>query len=590
MFALVAIASLGLGIGANTAIFSFVDALLLKRLPVAEPARLMQVEEYERARLTNNVFSFPFIENLSQQTQLFRGALGRFPVRVNLMKNGVADPLNGEVITGGYFKTLQVKPALGRLFTEQDVHDAASICVISYAMWQGRMNGEPGIIGTKLLLNGHPYIVAGVTEKGFYGPQLQSRIDIQIPLSRMSDFMGGFFATEKSGSMWQSAGFRWLQPLVRLKPGVTALQAQAMLRPVSKDSQKATFRLIDGSQGTDVDATYSKPIIVLMGIVAVVLFIACSNLASLLLARANARSKEFAVRLSLGASRWRLVRQLMVESLTIACCGGLVGLALAFWIVRTLLAYLNTGQSVLHVGINPVVIAFSIALSLLTALLFGLIPALQSARPNAVAELKGVRADSRKGWGGLEIRRTLIVVQIALSLMILFAAGLLTRTLSALRTIDLGFNPSQVITLKVDPEMNGHSGAESEQVFDKILSRLRAQPGITAASLAVITPLEGSMISLDFTVPGHVAATRDVQTNFNMISPDYFRTLNQPLLAGRDFGSRDVKKAAAVAIVNQLFVAQYMRGQNPVGRHFKLGSDDVEIRWAGGKRAISDFA
>ena len=586
-FAATAIVSLGLGIGANTAIFSFVNALLLKHLPVPEPTRLVQLAEYEDSKLTNSVFSYPFLAELDKRNRSFDGLTGRYPVRVNLTSDSLAEPLNGEVVTGSYFRTLQVKPALGRLLTEEDIDAAVGspACVISYSIWQERFGGNPDILGRKLLLNAHPYTVVGVTEKGFYGPQLQSRIDMQLPVSRMGDFMGGFFSSGDGGAMWKSPGFRWLQPLARLKPGMSAVQGRVMIEPLARanmeggTNEKATFLLNDGSQGTNNDSNFSKPVIVLMAIVSLVLLIACANLASLLLARANVRAKEFAVRLSLGASRWRLVRQLMVESLAIACSGGLLGLLLALWIIYTLLAYLNTGVTgggTLRVGLDPLVIGFSILLSLLTALLFGLVPAWQSARPEIVPELKGSPGRTQVSLGGVRIRRFLIVFQIALSLMILFAAGLLTRTLRSLKTIDLGFDPARVIALNVDPAMNGHRRDEIDRVFDEILSRLRAHPRIAAASLAVVAPLEGGMISLGVEVPGHIKKSSDIQTNFNMISPDYFKTLNQALLAGRDFTDRDVRKAPLVAIVNKLFVDQYMPGQNPIGRSFKMGGE-VEI-------------
>jgi predicted permease len=589
-FAATAILSLGLGIGANTAIFSFVNALLLKHLPVPESARLVQFAEYGHGAPINTVFSLPFLAELDKGNRVFDGILGRFPVRINITTDGLAEPLNGEVVTGNYFRTLQVRPALGRLLTEEDIDAAAGnpVCVISYSMWQERFAGASDIIGRKLLLNAHPYTVVGVTEKGFYGPQLQSRIDMQLPVSRMGDFMGGFFSTGGGGGMWKSPGFAWLSPLARLKPGVSAIKAQTMMEPLAQairtasgaKGEKTTFRLADGSQGANYDSNFSKPVTVLMGIVALVLLIACANLAGLLLARANARAKEFAVRLSLGASRGRLVRQLMVESVAIACCGGLVGLVLAVWIVATLLAYLNAGRSgggALHVGLDPLVICFSILLSLLTAVLFGLVPAWQSARPDIIPELKGSPGKARASSGGVGMRSFLIVFQIALSLMILFAAGLLTRTLSSLKMIDLGFDPARVITLHIDPAMNGYTPDQTDRIFDDILSRLRAQPVIFAASLAVVSPLEGSMISLDVTVPGHIGKSSDLQTNFNMIGRDYFKTLNQTLLTGRDFGDRDVRKAPGVAIVNQLFVEQYMPGQNPIGWHFKVSGGDVEI-------------
>jgi predicted permease len=592
VFALIAISSLGLGIGANTAIFSFVNALLLKHLPVPEPAQLVQLAEYENGKVANSAFSFPMIAELEKRNQAFDGMAGSYSVRVNMTENGIAAPLKGEVVTGEYFRTLRIKPALGRLLVEDDVTSGAGnpVCVISYSTWQTRFGGDPGILGRKLSLNAHPYTVVGVTEKGFFGSQLQSRIEMQLPVSRMGDFMGGFFASGNGAAMWKSPGFNWLELFARLKPGLSAAQAEAATIPLAgairdqlangeqlmiRAGAQRTYRLTDASQGPNPDSTYTRPLTVLMGVVALVLLVACTNVANLLLARANARAKEFAVRLSLGASRWRLVRQLMVESLAIAGCGGLLGIVLAFWIVHTLLLYLNAGQSGdggLHVALDPLVICFAILLSLLTSVVFGLLPAMQSAKPNIIPELKGAQASS----GRVQTRKLLLVSQIALSMMILFAAGLLTRTLSRLKTVDLGFDPARVITLKVDPAMNGYAPNQSDRVFDEILSRLRTQSGVVAASLATVTPLEGGMISLRLGVPGRLARSSDQEANFNMVSPNYFKTLNQPMLGGRDFGERDTKKTPRVAVVNELFAAQYFPGQNPIGQRFQMGGD-IEI-------------
>jgi len=587
-FALVAIASLGLGIGANTAIFSFVNALLLQKLPVPEPTRLVELTEYRDGKLFNSPFSFPVIDQLDRRNTAFTGVFGRYPLRVNLTPDSAAELLNGELVTGTYFATLQVKPALGRLLNDDDVKAGTGnpVCVISYPLWQGHFGGDMHILGRKLMLSAHPYSVVGVTQKGFFGAQLQSRVDLQIPISRAADFMQGPFAT-----MWKSPGFVWIEAMARLKPGLTMAQAQAMVDPVARAIQldladpkdranvagrRTAFHLSEGSQGVKNDSPYSKPVTILMGVVGLVLLIACANVANLLLARAGARSKEFAVRLSLGASRLRLMRQLMVESLVLAGAGGLLGVALAFWIVRTLLLYLNganSGGNGLPVELDPMVIGFSILLTLLTAVLFGFAPAWQSAKPDVSSELKG----GNEQVSGVKTRRFLIVLEIALSMVILFAAGLMTRTLGQLRTIDLGFDPSGVTTLHIDPAMSGYSQQQSDRVFDAVLSRLRAQPGIVAASLAVVAPLEGSMMSMSFEVPGRAEKNSDLQTNFNMVSPSYFKTLHQPILAGRDFNDLDAKKAPRVAIVNDLFVDQYMPGENPLGRLFHMGGGDVEI-------------
>ena len=582
-----AIASLGLGIGANTAIFSFVNALLLKKLPVPNPTQLVTLNEFENGNLINSVFSFPMIDELEKRNQTFNGIAGRFPVRLNLMSDTSAEPLDGEVVTGEYFKTLQVQPAIGRLLTDEDINAGAGnpVCVISYALWQARFAGDPHILGRKLNLNAHPYSIVGVTERGFFGPQLHSRIDIQLPVSRAGDFMNGPFVT-----MWKSAGFAWLAPLARLKPGVTAKQAQAMIDPLAQtlrvelasakhrsQIRKTSFGVPGASQGVSVNDSYFRPVTILMGVVGLVLLIACANVANLLLARASARATEFAVRLSLGASRTRLVRQLMVESLVLAIAGGWLGLLLAFWMIRSLLTYLNAGRSGgdgIHVALDFPLVAFLILLSLLTAIVFGLAPAWQSVKVETTSNSR--KAQGRLG-GGAMMRRFLLVGEIALAMVILFSAGLLTRSLTQLKTIDLGFDPARVIAVRIDPAMNGATSEQSQRTFDEVLAHLRALTGVRAASMAVVTPLDGGMISIGFEVPGHLAKSSDVQTNFNMISPDYFKTLKQAVLAGREFNEQDSQTSQKVAIVNPLFVNQYMRGDNPIGRHIKVGSDDVEI-------------
>ncbi len=597
-FTVVAVTSLALGIGANIAIFSFVNAILLKRLPVPDPGRLVQLSEVEGTKQANTAFSYPFIQEIERRNAALDGVFGRFPVRVNLTSSGVAEPLHGEVVTGAYFKTLEVYPALGRLINEDDISAAAGnpVCVISYSMWQGRFAGRSDMVGRKLILNSRPYTVIGITPSGFNGPQLQSRVDMQLPVSRMGDFMGGFFSTGPGGAMWKSSNFTWLQPFGRLKRGLTSMQAEAQLQTLARQvnlqlagpnsrnktaGEKTTLHLLDGSQGLNYSrAKYAEPATVLMAVVGFVLFIACTNLANLLLARANAREKEFALRLSLGASRGRLIRQLMVESLAIAGFGGAIGLLLSFWIIRTLLAYLNSGTpagSGLQAAPDALVIVFSVALSLLTAVLFGLLPAWQSVKPEVLPELKQVSGTAHSSRNRAGLRKTLIVVQLGLSLVVLFAAGLLTRTLSHLQTVDLGFKPANVIALSVDPAMNGYSPADTERIFDDILQRLRSQPQVVAAALATDSPLDGSLITLPAEVPGHVDRISDIAPAFNMVSPGYFATLNQRLLRGHDFSDHDREGAPHVAIVNEQFVSQYMPGRNPVGQHFKIGGGDVEI-------------
>lgn len=591
-FAAIAVSSLALGIGANVAIFSFVNAILLKHLPVPQPERLDRVAEDQGGKEITTAFSYPYVRRLAERNQVFDGVLGRFPVRVNLLSSGTAEPLHGEVVTGDYFRTMRVHAALGRLLEQSDIDAAAAnpVCVISYSLWQQRFAADPAIIGRKLLLNSRLYRVVGVTQPGFYGSQLESPIDMQLPVSRMGDFMGGFFSSAAGSVLWNSAHFSWLQILARLKPGLTPQQAQSALQPLNRGikleladptarpgiaAEKTTMRLLDGSQGfNSSQSKFAQPVAVLMGIVGLVLLVACVNLANLLLARAKAREKEFAIRLSLGASRSRIIGQLMIESLVIALSSGLLGLLISAWLSHVVLAFVNAGESAgygLQVSVDPIVLCFCAGLSLLTAVLFGLAPAWQSAKADVLPGLKEVCGERAL------FRKSLVVAQIALSLVILFAAGLLTRTLAKLETVDLGFQPAHVITLSVDPAMTGHSTAQIMSMFDDMLARFRSQPGINAASIAVVSPLSGGGIRLDVDVPGRANKQTDAEPTFNMISPAYFATLHQPFLAGRDFTDHDREGSPRVAIVNEQFAKQYWPSQNPIGRRFRQGGGDVEV-------------
>jgi predicted permease len=310
------------------------------------------------------------------------------------------------------------------------------------------------------------------------------------------------------------------------------------------------------------------------------LLVACANLANLLLARAQARAKEFGVRVSIGASRGRLIRQLFIESLALAVGGGVLGILLSFWINETLLSLLNTGRpavSAIHVSLDSSVLAFSIGLCFATTMIFGLVPAWLATGADPLTSLRYEVARGGRVSRAL-VRRALVVMQIALSLAVIFAAGLLTRTLRTLETIDLGFKPAQVIALNVDPASNGHSSAEISRILEEIRTRARVLPGVSAASLAASTPNGFMEISLSIEIPGYTRKSdSDGIVGFNFVSPDYFATLGQPLLRGRDFSERDDKNAPRTAIVNEKFVRHYFAGRDPIGRRFRQGGGDVEI-------------
>lgn len=562
VFTAVAIASLALGIGANTAIFSFVNAILLKKLPVPEPERLVTFGYIDHGERTGTVLRLDDIDSLAKQATSLDGVFGWFYKPINFSKGDSAEWVSGEIVTGQFFRAFQVQPAIGRLFNDDDVRNAAGdpVCVLSNGFWQREFAGDSAVLGRRVLLNGQSYRVLGVTARGFYGATLDRRFDIAVPATRVADFMPAF------GGEWLKR-LSWLAPMARLKPGVGRGQAQSELEHLSPDWRKRKLVLGDGSQGLDsMGPHFGGPLIALMVVVALVLLVACANLANLLLARAQARAQEFGIRLAIGASRGRLIRQLLVESLVLALAGGAAGIALSFWISGTLLGVLNTGRSAtyaVHVTPDGLVLAFACALSAATALLFGWAPAWQSTRPEA----RGRRALLRRG---------LVVFQIALSMTIVFAAGLLTRTLRTLATADLGYQADRVIAMIVDPAADGHSASESTVMLDEILRRTRALPQVKAASLTLSPPFGSTSLSESIKIPG---LTGEPVVFTDLISPHYFETMGQRLLRGRDFNEHDGLKSARVAIVNEKLARHYFPGRDPVGLKFQEGQvgRDIEI-------------
>ena len=579
VFTAVAVGSLALGIGANTAIFSFVNAILLKQLPVPAPERLVTFAESYRGQTTARVWPISRINDLAQRGTAFDGVAGWFARPVQFSTGDTGQWVVGELVTGQFYRTLAVKPAIGRLLGEADVRDARTdpVCVLSYGLWQRQFNGEAGVIGRRVFLNGQAYRVAGVTERGFSGAELHHQFDVAAPATRIGDFMPAFSAS--TGVDWLN-GLSWLRPIARLQPGISRAQAEAQTQAWYRQTdakRTGALRLEDGSQGFNAMRGFGQPVLVLMGVAGLVLLVACANLANLLLARSQGRSWEFAVRLSIGASRGRLVRQLLAESLLLAAGGGAAGIALAFWMDRMLAAVLNEGKTVagmVHVAPDLSVLAFSVVLSAATAVLFGLAPAWQATRPELFAGLKPEASGQRR----TRMRRSLAAAQVALSLMIVFAAGLLTRTLRGLETVDRGFQPERVIALNTDPAADGHSSLEVARIFDDMLARARALSGVAAASLAASTPNGPMVLSMGVEVPGYTPKSpRDTIVDFNFVSPGYFKTVGEGIFRGRDFDARDRQNGPRVAIVNQKFVRHFFEGRDPVGRKLRQGGGDVEI-------------
>ena len=584
VFAWVAIASLALGIGANTAIFSFVDAVLLQRLAVAEPDRLVTFARTHRGERTGVVWTSGTVDALAERTPAFAGVFGWFSRPINLSAGGDGGWVAGELVTGGYYRTLGVSPAVGRLLDDDDVRNAGAdpVCVLGHGLWQRAFGGDPGVVGRTVFLNGRGYRVVGVTERGFHGAELHRRFDIGVPATRAGDFLPAFSGA--AGAL-RLDGLSWLVPMARLQDGVTRAeaerQARLALRAIDPD-RPGELWLDDGAQGFNtVRSAFGAPVLVAMGLAALVLLVACANLANLLFARAQARSAELGVRLCLGASRARLVRQLLVEASVLAVAGGLAGVASAFWIRGALVGILNAGRSAasaVHVPADAHLLAFSFLATGATALLCGVVPAWQATRPDLVSGVERCTAAGGPAGRG-RMSGALVVVQIAVCVAVVSAAGLLTQTLRTLATVDLGFEPERVIALRVDPAATGRSGAEASAVFDEMLARARELPGVAAASLAVSPPHGAMSVTMGIEVPGYVPAPErgDTVVAFNFVGSRYFETLGQALIRGRDFDERDERGRPLAAIVNETFAGHYFDGGNPLGRRFRQGAEELEV-------------
>ena len=583
LFAWIAIASLALGIGANTAIFSFVDAILLQRLPVPVPERLVTFAQTYRGERTAVVWPLSTIDALAEETSAFAGVFGWFSRPINLSTGDDGRWVDGELVTGQYYRTLGVTPAIGRLLTDEDVGNATAdpVCVLGHGLWQRAFGGDPRVVGQTVLLNGQGYRIVGVTARGFHGAELHRRFDVGVPATRIGDFLpafGGVSGAERMNTV------SWLVPMGRLETGVARAEAQRQIRLVLQEidpDRQGQLWLQDGAQGFNpTRREFGRPVLVLMGVAGLVLLVACANLANLLLATTQARAGELGIRLSLGASRARLARQLLVETAVLAMAGGLGGCALSFWIGGALTGILNGGRSAastVHVTSDGPVLAFAVLLTCGTAILCGVAPAWQATRPELFALLK--REPAASGSRSRVLSRTLVVVQIAVCLMVVFGAGLLTQTLRTLATVDLGFQADKVIALRVDPSASGRSGAQLSATYDEMLARARALPGVTAASLASSPPHGAMSVTMGIEVPGDLPAPvrGDKVVSFNFVSSGYFETLGQSVIRGRDFDERDSRRRPLVAIVNETFAEHFFEGRNPIGRSFRRGGEELEI-------------
>jgi predicted permease len=527
LFTAVAVASLALGIGANTAIFTLVDQLMLRLLPVAQPEQLVMIWP-GGPNMGNNrgtrMASYPMYQDFQKKAQAFSSVFCRFETSVSISFSGRTERIDGELVSGNYFQTLGVRPAVGRVFSPEEddrVYKGHPSVVLSHQYWVTRFAADPNVVGQKLLVDNYPMTIVGVSAPGFTGLDPARSAQIRIPIQMKPLMTPG----------WDDIGDRrsqWIQVFARMKPGFTVTSAQASLQPlftqilreeVTQPQLKdlsaynrdrflgRKIRMEPAASGySEMRRSYSTALIVLMCMVALVLLIACFNVANLMIARAISRQKEVAVRLAVGASRWQLLRQLLIESLVLSLAGGMVGLLLAVGIIRGLLAFLPGDTTTLMLRATPDlrILAFNAVLALLTGVLFGLAPALQSLKVDLWNTLKDVVGAVSGGGGSVRLRKTLVTAQVAFSFLLLVGSGLFVRTLANLKQTNAGFQGmDNLVTFQVDPALSGYTLPRLQTFYRQLLDNVRATPGVKSAGFAMVPVLSGDEWDSTMSVEGH---------------------------------------------------------------------------------------
>ncbi len=598
-FSALAILSLALGIGANTAIFSFMDSILLRSLPVNHPERLVILSFWTKENEVHgmnthddsflpaktgygdSVFSYSAFAMFQSNNRIFCEVFGyQGAGTLHFAAGDRAEIARTEYITGNYFQALGVPPAAGRLIMHDDDRAGAGpVAVISYALSHRRFGSAENVTGKSVLINQHPFTVIGVEPPHFFGVDPAIAPDVYIPLHSIRTLEG-----EGAAQFFTDPNTEWIVTMARLRPGVSREQAQAVLAPqlaqwmrtVNTARNRADLpRLVvrDGGAGLNgVRYQYSRPLVILLALVGLILVLACANIANLLLARATSRRREIALRLGIGAGRSRLVRQLLTESVLLASAGGAMGILFAAWGIHFLTALIANGQEnfTLHADLNWHVLAATAGLAIATGLLFGLAPALQATRLDLLAALKESRigGGTESGSGIWSISRGLLVSQRALSLVILVAAGLFVRTLNKLESIQLGFNREKVLTFSLNAAQAGHRDAKVFDFYGELRNRFAGIPGVRGASFSDLRLVGGRMFT-EVSVGGDEPRGSLVVS----VGPDFLSTMQIPLLLGRELEQLDMTHSHLAAMVNQEFVKRRMGGQNPLGQFVSFPSD-----------------
>jgi len=587
-FTLVAVLSLALGIGANAAIFQLLNAVLLRTLPVARPQELAEVRLEDETGMRGSFNTWgpsltnPIWEQIRNQQEAFSGIFACNSTVFNLAPGGEPRPVQGLWVSGDFFNVLGIKPILGRVFTAEDDQRGCGSpgAVISHSFWQREYGGDPSVIGRELTLAGRAIEIIGVTPASFFGIEVGRSFDIALPVCSEALLLANNSKLD-SGTTW------WLTIMGRLKPGWSTEQATAHLNSISPGLFRTTlpanypavsvnhylgFKLAAFPAGSGISQlreTYSSPLWLLLGIAGMVLLIACANLANLMLARASVREREIAIRLAIGASRGRLIRQLMAESLLLAAAGAGLGLFLARELSRFLVSFLSTAGNSLFVDLETDwrVLAFTASVAILTCIVFGLTPAIRATRIAPAAVLKAGNRGMTVGREGFSLRRALVALQVALSLVLLVSALLFSRSLGKLLTEDPGFKPSGIMIAGLNLRPLGLPVERRQAFKHELLERVRAITGVDSAAETTVVPLSGNAWGNDVWADGADSEQR-TNSSFSQVSTDYFKTMAMPLLAGREFDGRDTATSPLVAIVNQSFARMLMNDANPIGTRF----------------------
>jgi predicted permease len=604
IFTTVAVLSIALGIGANAAVFTLVDRVLIRLLPVAHPEQLVVVTaegaQYGNGWGDGNELSYPRYADLRDHNDVFTGMLCRFGYPLHVGFEQRTERVQGELVSGTYFPVLGVGAYLGRTFNpdEDKVPNGHLVAMLSHAYWKTRFGSDPAVVGKTLIVNGQTMTIVGVAHEGFDGINKGTAAQVFVPI-----MMAGRLTPLTDGITDRRT--RWLNVFARLRPGVTPAQASAALQPFyaaqlrmevteaafarasatdKGNFVKGTVAVTPAGHGrSDLRRQLTTPLWVLMAIVTCVLLIACANVANLLLARASARQREVAIRLAVGATPRRILQQVLIESVLLALLGGVAGLAIATWGADLLLGFFRDPDAVLTVSASPDsrVLGFVLLVSLATGLMFGVMPASQSLRAALATTLKN-EAGAVVGGSSVRLRKALVIAQVALSLLLLIGAALFIRSLRNLMAIDPGFDTTHLISFSVDPKMNGYEGVRGKQFAKALLEQIQRMPEVTGAGFGSASLLEGGSWNSGMTIEGGSVKPGDrVVTHNNLISPGYFKALGMKIVAGRDFDTRDEIMAPVTllaanpttVIVNQTFVKRYLGERYPLGVHIGFGRD-----------------